>query len=198
MLKIGLTGGIGSGKSVVAKIFSLFDVPIYYADSQAKRLMLENTNLKQSIINLLGKMAYQDKQLNTSYIADKIFNDPELLEQMNNFVHPAVHKDFLSWSLQHKEKAYVIEEAALILEGGNIDVFDYVIVVSSPDKLRIERVMERDGITKEEVLMRMKSQLPQDRKIELADFLIENDEIRLVTPQVIELHNKFVSLQTKK
>jgi dephospho-CoA kinase len=198
MLKIGLTGGIGSGKSVVAQVFSILNIPVYNADKKAKILMQENSGLKKSIIHLLGHKAYEGNFLATNYIAEKIFNDSALLEKMNALVHPAVLADFLSWSRNHLNKAYVIEEAALIYESNHSNAFDYVVVVSSPDKLRIERVMKRDGISKSDVLTRMKSQLSQDRKLDLADFIIENDEERLVTPQVLDLHNKFVSLQTKK
>jgi dephospho-CoA kinase len=198
MLKIGLTGGIGSGKSVVAQVFSILNIPVYNADKKAKILMQENSGLKKSIIHLLGHKAYEGNFLATNYIAEKIFNDSALLEKMNALVHPAVLADFLSWSRNHLNKAYVIEEAALIYESNHSNAFDYVVVVSSPDKLRIERVMKRDGISKSDVLTKMKSQLSQDRKLDLADFIIENDEERLVTPQVLDLHNKFVSLQTKK
>lgn len=198
MLKIGLTGGIGSGKTMVAKIFSFLDVPVYYADYHAKRLMMENENLRLSIMRLLGESAYKEGHLNSVFIAGKIFNDPELLQQMNALVHPAVHNDFLMWCRNFESHHYVLEEAALIYESGRSDVFDYVIVVDAPEGLRISRVMERDLVDKEEVLRRMKAQILQENKIKRADFIIKNDEERLVTPQVIDLHNKFVSLQTRK
>jgi len=190
MLKIGLTGSIGSGKSTVAKIFEVLGIPVYYADDAARRLMNEDENLKQEIVKHFGNEAYVDGKLNRSYLAKMVFNDKEKLALLNSLTHPAVIHDSEKW-IKAQTGPYTIREAALIFETGINKYLDYVIGVSSPETLRIQRTINRDGVTREEVIARMKNQLEEDAKIQLCDFVIYNDEEQLVMPQVLALHKKF-------
>ena len=194
MLRIGLTGGIGSGKSTVAKIFEVLGVPVYYADDAAKRLMNEDENLRQQITLHFGSGAYTDGQLNRSYIAKMVFNNKEKLELLNSLTHPAVMHDSEEWT-RAQTAHYSIREAALIFESGIHKHLDYVIGVSSTEPLRIERTMKRDNVTREEVLKRMKNQLEENAKMQLCDFLIYNDEEQMVLPQVLALHKKLSELR---
>ncbi len=191
MLKIGLTGGIGSGKSTVAKVFETLGIPVYYADNAAKLLMNEDPILKANIISLFGDNAYQDGQLNRPHIASIVFNDPVKLEQLNSWVHPATIQAAESW-MHQQNSPYAIKEAALIFESGAQEQLDFVIGVKAPLALRIQRTIQRDGITREEVLMRMQRQLEESMKMKLCDFIIVNDEQQLIIPQVLALHEKLI------
>jgi len=191
MLRIGLTGGIGSGKSTVAKIFEVLGIPVYYADDAAKRLMNEDDNLKQQIIQHFGSEAYTDGQLNRGFIAKMVFNNKEKLELLNSLTHPAVIHDSEEW-IKAQTAPYTIREAALIFESGINKYLDYVIGVSSPEELRIERTMKRDNVSREEVLKRMKSQIEENEKITLCDFVIYNNEEQFIMPQVLELHKRLI------
>ena len=196
MLKIGLTGGIGSGKTTVAKIFEALDIPVYYADEAAKRLMNENDEIKNTLIKNFGNESYINGQLNRPYIASVVFNDKEKLELLNYITHPATIRDANEW-MKQQTSPYIIKEAALIFESGSSEYLDYVIGVYAPAPLRIKRTIERDNISKEEVIKRMNRQLDEEMKMKLCDFVITNDEQKLVIPQVIELHEKLVSLVQK-
>jgi dephospho-CoA kinase len=198
MLKVGLTGGIGSGKSVVAKIFTNIGVPVYESDAEAKRLMNENEDLRNHIIQLFGSKSYKDNKLNTKYIASIVFKDKSVLAELNSFVHPAVKKDFAKWLEEHSNHSYVIQESAIIFELGLRRSFDYVIAVDAPEDLRIKRVMQRDNVDEDKVRDRMQMQLSSNEKSLLADYIIINDDKQLLIPQVLILHNKFVSLQAEK
>jgi dephospho-CoA kinase len=191
MLKIGITGGIGSGKSTVARIFEGLGIPVYYADSKAKEMMSENGVLAGQIKGLFGEEAYLKGELNRSYIASKAFGNQELLERLNALVHPAVFKDFDDWCEKQKS-AYVLKEAALLFESGSYRSLDYVIVVSAPRSLRIERTMQRDGVEKAAVLARMRKQLSEKERLSGADFVILNNGKKPLIPQVLELHRKFL------
>ena len=191
MLRIGLTGGIGSGKSTVAKIFEVLSIPVYYADATARRLMNEDEELKKNIITHFGKESYVDGQLNRPYIASIVFNDKEKLELLNSLTHPATILDANKWMLK-QTSPYSIKEAALIFESGSAKHLDHVIGVYSPAPLRIQRIMQRDKITKEEVLQRMNRQMDEDKKMRLCDFVITNDEQQLLIPQVLQLHEKLL------
>ena len=193
MLRIGLTGGIGSGKSTVAKIFEVLGIPVYYADAAARRLMNENEELKKKIIDHFGKGSYADGQLNRPYISSLVFNDTEKLELLNSLTHPATILDADKWMLG-LTTPYAIKEAALIFESGSAKHLDHVIGVSSPAPLRIQRIMQRDKITKEQVLQRMDGQMDEDKKMRLCDFIIINDEQQLVIPQVLKLHDKLLDI----
>ena len=187
MLKIGITGGIGSGKSTVASVFEALGVPVYYADEAAKRLMNEDEELKQKIKQLFGNEVYKNGQLDKKYLADIVFNAPEKLALLNAMVHPATLKDADTW-MQQQAAPYSLKEAALIYESGAQQNLDYVIGVTAPAPLRILRTMKRDGTTREAVIARMDKQIDEAIKIKLCDFVINNDEQEMLLPQVLALH----------
>ncbi|RNC89851.1 MAG: dephospho-CoA kinase [Allomuricauda sp.] len=170
---VGLTGGIGSGKSLVATMFKGFGIAVYDSDLEAKYLMNTSVKLRKDIIALLGESAYDKGGLNRKYIAEKVFKDADLLSKLNGIVHPAVQHDFLQW-VKRQESPYVIQETALIFENNAADRYDYVILVITPEEERVKRVMERDGQSREKVLARIKNQLDDQHKIPQADFVIKN------------------------
>ena len=197
MLKVGLTGGIGSGKSTVAAIFETLGVPVYYADKEAKRLMIEDEGLIQSIKNLLGEESYINGILNREYIASVVFNNKEKLEQLNQLIHPLTVADSLKWMSQ-QTTPYSIKEAALIFESNSESHLDVIIGVTSSESLRIKRVMDRDGIDEAAVRQRMSRQISEAEKIKRCDFVIHNDESNLLTPQVIRTHETLIKLAADK
>ncbi|MEW2922306.1 dephospho-CoA kinase [Muricauda sp. ANG21] len=192
---VGLTGGIGSGKSTVAKMFRQLNVLVYDSDKEAKALMVTSKELRKDITQLLGKEAYKDDVLNRAFIAEKVFKDPKMLEMLNAIVHPAVRKHFLEWA-RKKSVPYVIQETALIFENEGQDKYDYTILVTAPEEVRLQRVMERDGATKEQILQRMANQMADKEKIPLADFIVENMELGTTEKKVKELHAKLLALST--
>jgi dephospho-CoA kinase len=197
VLKVGLTGGIGSGKSTVAQLFEVLGVPVYYADIEAKKLMSEDKELRQEIMENFGKEAYTNEVLNRKYISAIVFSDPLKLELLNSIVHPATKKDGENW-MNRQNTVYAIHEAALIFEAKVADRLDYVIGVSSPQELRIKRAMERDHVTREEIVRRMTQQLDEEIKMSRCDFVVINDEQKLLIPQVLELHAKLIALSKQK
>ena len=195
MLIVGLTGGIGSGKTTVARFFEALGIPIYFADDRAKALMVNSPELKESIVLLLGVTAYtEDGRLNRAYIASQVFNNKALLEQLNGLVHPAVGKDFKQWASE-QDSPYVIKEAAILFENGNYKAADKNILVTAPIDVRIERVMNRDGAKKEDIEARMQHQWPDSEKIPLADYIIENIDLEQTRLQVNSLHEQLISLK---
>jgi dephospho-CoA kinase len=199
MLKIGLTGGIGSGKSTVAKVFETLGIPVYYADDAAKRLMNEDAALQLKIQQQFGDAAYTNGQLDRKYIAGIVFTSPEKLELLNTLVHPATLKDADKWMQQYEVSCgqttpYAIKEAALIFESGAQEYLNYVIGVYAPTHLRIQRTMQRDGVTREEVIARMDKQLDETIKMRLCNFVVTNNEQELLIPQVVALHKKLLQL----
>lgn len=192
-IKVGLTGGIGSGKSIVARIFEVLGVPVYYADEAAKNLYRTDPALRQAIIEQFGPEAYADGELNRKYISGIVFSSPEKLEILNALVHPATIKDAEKW-LSAQTAPYAIKEAALIFESGSHRDLDYIIGVFAPEPLRVKRVMGRDKVTEEEVRRRMNNQVEDRIKMKLCDFVIQNDEKQLVIPQVLDIHAKLLSL----
>ena len=197
LLKVGLTGGIGSGKSTVAQLFEVLGIPVYYADTEARKLMNENKDLRQAIIENFGKEAYTNGALNRKYISSLVFSDPLKLELLNSIVHPATKKDGENW-MRRQKTVYAIHEAALIFEAKVSDRLDYVIGVSSPQELRIKRAMERDHVTRDEIVKRMTKQLDEEIKMKKCDFVVINDEQQLLIPQVLELHEKLIALSKQK
>lgn len=193
MLKIGLTGGIGSGKSTVAKIFELLQVPVYYADEASRRLYHTDPELMAQIKKHFGEDMYSEGQLNRNKMADIVFNDPQKLELLNQLVHPPTLRDAQEWILAQKAP-YVIKEAALLFESGSAAGLDYIIGVQAPIALRLKRVIDRDKVTREEVLSRMNRQINEDIKMRLCDFIIRNNEQEQVIPQVLELHQKLLEM----
>ncbi|WP_152266753.1 dephospho-CoA kinase [Agriterribacter humi] len=194
MLKIGLTGGIGSGKTMVARIFELLGIPVYYADAAAKTIMNEDESLKALIIEHFGKAAYTDGTLNRAYISSIVFQNKEKLALLNSLVHPATIRAAEKWMLQ-QQAAYAIKEAALIFESGSQNGLDLVIGVYAPKSLRILRTMQRDTISRDEVLKRMSNQVNEELKMKLCDFVIYNNEQQLLIPQVIALHEKLLKTE---
>ena len=197
VLRVGLTGGIGSGKSTVAQIFEVLGIPVYYADISAKKLMNENADLRSSITNIFGEKAYSNNILDRKYISSIVFSDPAKLQQLNALVHPATKKDGEAW-MHQQTSPYAIHEAALIFEAKVSERLDHVIGVSSPIELRIKRAMERDKVDRDEVLKRMKQQLDEDLKMSKCNSVLVNDEQKLLIPQVLDLHEKLIALSKQK
>jgi len=193
MLRIGLTGGIGSGKSTVARIFEVLGIPVYDADSASKKLMIENNELKNQIKNSFGKEAYTDGELNRRYLAEQVFSDSQKMALLNSFVHPATIKDAEQW-MKKQNAPYLIKEAALIFESGSQKQLDYVIGVKSPLALRLHRTIQRDNVSTEQVKARMEMQMDEAIKMRLCDYVIINDEQQMILPQVLELHEKFLRM----
>jgi dephospho-CoA kinase len=194
VLKVGLTGGIGSGKSTVAAIFEVIGIPVYYADAAAKRLMNENQTLKLQIIQLFGDEAYKNGQLDRAFIASRVFNDAGKLEELNKIVHPITISDAEKWMAEQKGH-YAIKEAAIIFESGSNSSLDKVIGVFAPEDTRVKRVMERDNVTAENVKKRMSNQMNEDAKMQLCDYVIYNDETRFLIPQVIAIHQQLLEIR---
>jgi dephospho-CoA kinase len=193
ILKIGLTGGMGSGKTTVAKIFELLGVPVYYADAAAKQLYYTNKDLMAEVKKHFGDDVYTERQLNRSNLASKVFNDPEKLGLLNSIVHPATIRDAEEW-IANQTYPYIIKEAALLFESGSASGLNHIIGVRSPQHLRLKRVMDRDGFSREEILSRMKQQIDEEIKMRLCDYIIENNEETLVIPQVLQLHQTFLKM----
>jgi len=192
-LRIGLTGGIGSGKSTIARIFEVLGVPVYYADQEAKRIMNENEQVVREVIALFGQDAYVNNQLNRPFIASVVFGNKDKLDRLNAIVHPATIYDAEVW-MQKQASPYAIKEAALIFEADARKYVDYVIGVSAPQELRISRVVQRDATTEENVRRRISNQMDEETKLGLCDFIIFNDEQQLVVPQVVALHGKLLEI----
>jgi dephospho-CoA kinase len=194
-IKVGITGGIGSGKSTVAKIFSILGIPIYSADDRAKWLMIEDSVLKEKIISAFGKESYSESgQLNRTFLAKTVFSDPGKVKQINRLVHPAVRDDFNSW-VNAQSSPYVLKEAALIFESGGQNLLDYVINISAPLRIRVSRVMMRDPDRSEGQINKIiDQQLPDEEKNELSDFVIKNVDNKLLIPQVLKIHEKLIGL----
>lgn len=190
---VGITGGIGAGKSTVAKVFSLLSVPVYYADDRAKWLMAHDEALKGKIIQAFGEDSYTDKGiLDRAFLAEKVFSNPQNTEIINGLVHPAVADDFRTWAEQ-QQSPYVLKEAALLFESGSYKELNKVINVSSPLRIRVARIMTRDPHrTAEQVNNIIDKQLPDEDKNRMADFLIKNSDNHMIIPQVLQIHAKLV------
>ena len=193
MLKIGLTGGLGSGKSTVAHIFEVLGIPVYYADAASKRLMNDDEKVKAAVQNAFGKEVYPDGKLDRKYLSEIVFKDEKKLELLNSIVHPATLLDAAEW-LKKQTAHYAIKEAALIFESGSNKALDFVIGIESPLPLRLQRAMKRDNISRESAMARIEKQMNEEKKISLCDFVIINDEQQMVIPQVLELHRKFLKM----
>ncbi len=191
MIIVGLTGGIGSGKTTVAKQFMALGIPTYIADEEAKQLMLRSKVIKRKLIQLFGSSAYINGELNKSFIADIIFNERSYLEKMNAIIHPRVARHFKKWMLK-QTSPYVIKEAAILFENGGYKQCDYVITVTAPIALRIERLLKRDQTTKKKLKAIMKNQWSDDDKIKLSDFVIENTTLKSIKEQVNNVHKEIL------
>lgn len=190
--QVGITGGIGSGKSTVSKIFSALGVPVYDADSRAKALMNSDSVLMEQIKKEFGDGAYANNQLDRKYLAQQVFGSPERLKKLNGFVHPRVAVDYQQWVQSHAGKRYVLKEAALLFEAGSAAQLDTVMVVTAPEALRIKRVMQRDGRSEAEVRRIISEQWPQEKLLSLAHHEIRNDESEAIVPQILSLHTAFI------
>jgi dephospho-CoA kinase len=193
MLKVGVTGGIGSGKTTVCKVFELLGIPVFYADDVAKSIMQTDPVLKTALLNTFGENSYtKDGMLNRAYISSIVFNDKQELEKLNSLVHPAVLRAFDNWVLEHHESPYVIKEAALLYESGGFKMCNKSILVIAPTLIKMNRVKLRDGISEEDIQLRMNRQFSDEMKIKYADHILNNDEKQLLIPQIIHLHQQFL------
>lgn len=193
MMKVGITGGIGSGKSIVCRIFALLGIPVYDSDSRAKKLMNSDPKLIAGIRGLFGEEAYRDGQLDRKYIASRVFGHPRQLEALNALVHPAVKADFRQWA-ERQKAPYVIEENAILFESGFYRDTDKTVAVSAPEALRIRRTRLRDGVTEEAVRMRMANQMSEPERLARVDYVLYSDEKQLLIPQVLNLHETLTRL----
>ena len=193
MLKVGLTGGIGAGKSTVAHIFEVLGIPVYHADQEAKRLMQTNPLLMEKIRTAFSENAYMEGILDRKYLSSLVFNDKQKLELLNSIVHPFTIQDGKEW-MKKQSSPYAIKEAALIFESGSQGEFDCIVGVFAPTTLRLHRTIQRDQVEREKVIHRMEKQLDENIKMKLCDHVLINNEQTLLIPQVIALHEKLISL----
>jgi dephospho-CoA kinase len=195
MKKIGITGGIGSGKTTVARVFEQLGIPVYHADYWAKEIMNTDPLVKERLKELFGKDIYDSAgNADRKRISELVFADKNKLNELNSVIHPAVWLHGENWLKQHEDKPYILKEAAILFESGGNKGVDKVIMVSAPSETRIERVMKRDNVTRAEVEARMANQWPDEKKIALSDFVIVNDGNQLVIPQVLNVHNQILAL----
>ncbi len=193
MLKVGITGGIGSGKTTVCKILELWGIPVFYSDARAKDLMQTDLKLIEDIKASFGESVYfENGQPDRKRLASIVFNDEHKLKKLNSLIHPAVFRDFDQWALQQKAP-YVVKEAAILFESGSYKDCDFVIAVIAPSDIRIKRVMDRDKVTETEVRKRMANQLSDEEKKERSDFIVFNDESHLLIPQVLSIHQHLLN-----
>jgi dephospho-CoA kinase len=193
MLKIGITGSIGAGKSTVAGIFKVLGVPVFDADATAKNILNSDPVLREQIIAAFGSETYKNGLLDRKYLATLVFNNPNQLSKLNALVHPATIAAAEQWASRFTDRPYIVKEAALLFEAGTNVGLDYIIGVTAPEELRIARVMARDQVSREEVLGRMQHQLDDTEKMKRCNFVIDNNEHSLVIPQVLTLHQQFLS-----
>ncbi len=187
MIVVGLTGGIGSGKTTVAHLFEELGVPVYIADVEAKRLTNTSKIIRRKLTALLGDKSYKNGTLNKKYVAEKIFSNPELLSKVNAIIHPKVKQHFTRW-VKKQQSHYVIKEAAILFESGSYKDCDVIVVVTAPKEERIRRVMQRDNSSKREVLNRIKNQWDDKEKIKLSDFVIDNIDLETTRKKVLKIH----------
>ena len=193
MLKVGITGGIGSGKTTVCKLFEILGIPVYYADDEAKKILNSNNKVKESVLKIFGSSVLDtDGIIDRKKLAALVFNKKEALEKLNAVIHPAVGLHFDNW-VNQQNAPYCIKEAAILFESGAYKQVDKVIVVIAPLELKMSRTLKRDGISEEEAKARIKNQLSDEEKVKRSDFTIVNDEQELLIPQVLELHYKLVN-----
>jgi dephospho-CoA kinase len=195
MLKVGITGGIGSGKTFICLIFKYLGIPTYHADIESKRLINNDLNLKAAIKKEFGENIYSGEILDRKKLAEIVFANRELLQVINGLVHPVVEQDFERWCNKQKS-LYVLEESAIIFENNLAARFDKTILVTSPEDIRIERVCKRDNVYKKDVLLRIKNQWSDEQKVKLADFVINNDGQNLIISQVMQIHKALCDIIT--
>jgi len=199
MLKVGITGGIGSGKTTICQVFEVLGIPIFYADAVAKQMMHTDEKLKQEIQVLFGEQSYTDEgYLDSKYLANIVFKDKKKLGKLNAIVHPVVFNAFDHWVLKQCHVSYVVKEAALLFESDSHKMCHYSVLIKAPLDLKIQRVMQRDHISLEEINLRMSRQFTDEQKQSMADFILINDEQKLLIPEVIALHEHFLKLDKGK
>lgn len=191
MKKIGLTGGIGSGKTTVARVFEVLGVPVFYSDVEAKRCMQEDLSLVADLKSVFGEHIYEEGQLQKEVLAKLIFQDSQALKKINALVHPAVQRRFEQWCAQ-QHSPYVLKEAAILFEAAADKGLDAVICVTAPDEIRLERVIRRDGSTAQEVKDRMAKQWSQAEKVNRSSYHIVNDGVQAVLPQIMRIHEDII------
>jgi dephospho-CoA kinase len=197
MLKAGLTGNIGSGKSLISEVFSIFGVPVYHADQESRKF-LSDPSVKENIQAFFDETILNASgEIDNRLLAGIVFSDRKALMKLNSILHPRVIDDFLHWCEAYRENPYIIQEAAIIYESGVAGIFDKIINVSCPKAIAIERVVKRDGIDANLVLQRMQHQMEDEEKAGLADFVILNDGIEMIIPQVLSIHEKLTALGTQ-
>jgi dephospho-CoA kinase len=195
MIIVGLTGGIGSGKTYIAQKFQTLGIPIYNSDTRARELMMLDNELIENLKNLFGPGVYSNQKLNKAFIAEQIFKDQQLLQKMNQLVHPKVQNDFELWCKQHTAAPFVIKEAAILIESGAYKQCNYIIVILAPKTLRMERVMNRDNMSHEQFVNILNNQLSDKERLEFANFTIRNDGTEELDQKVYELYQQIVSKQ---
>ncbi len=192
MIKVGLTGGIGSGKTMVCNIFKHLKIPVFHADIVAKELYDSDGEIRECLIKLFGADIYIQNKLDRKSLSAIIFKDKEALKRVNAIVHPVVIDNFINWMNEQKNASYIIHEAAILFESDNQHLFDKVITVIAPEDIRIERVMRRDNVSETHVKSIINNQLPEKLKIDGSDYVIVNDDRTLVLPQVLNIHNELL------
>lgn len=199
MYKVGITGGIGSGKTTICKVFEVLGIPVFYADTVAKEIMCQDALLVEGIKTAFGNESYfEDGKLNNKHIAGIVFNNEKALAQLNALVHPAVFRAFDTWEQTIPANTpYTLKEAALLFESGSYKMCDTTILVTAPYEIKLKRVMERDGVAAEQVIARMDKQLSDGEKSKLANHFIVNDEQQSIIEQVLALHQEFIKSAEK-
>lgn len=195
MIKVGITGGIGSGKSTVSEIFSLCNIPVYIADIESKKLVASSPTIRKKLTELFGEELYPEDELNKALLASHIFNDKDKLRAVNEIIHPEVVHDFNNWLKDHSQHAIIAHEAAILFESGFDKMMDKVVMVYTPLEIRICRTMLRDNISREKVLERIQNQMPDEEKAKLSDFIIVNDNTTSLIEQVTSIIKELRSIQ---
>jgi dephospho-CoA kinase len=194
MLKVAITGGIGSGKSLVCQVFKTLGIPIFDADAVSNQLVEHDAALKTAIIELFGKEAYKNNIYNRKYIASIVFSQAEMLQALNALIHPKAIEAAKQW-FEKQQSPYAIKEAAILFESNAEKDIDIIIGVTAPEQVRIERVMQRTGYSKEEVIKRMQQQMPEDEKMKKCNYIIHNDNVTALIPQVLQIHEKLLNFK---
>jgi dephospho-CoA kinase len=198
MLRIGITGGIGSGKTTICQVFETLGISVYYADKETKELYVNNAELKAKMLQEFGPEVYSGNTLNRVFLSQLVFNDAKKLQQLNAIVHPFVFAHYETWCEAHKTEKYTLKEAAIMFESGSYKHLHYVVGVAAPEEVRIARIIQRDGLSREEVLRRIQKQMPTEELIKRCDFMIENDGENSIVEQVINLHKRILQLPEKQ
>lgn len=191
MIKVGLTGNIGSGKSTVAKVFETIGVPVFHADMEAKKFLSE-PDVIDELSGLFGKEILNGQLINRKKLASIVFNDKKSLDTLNSIIHPRVRQALMDWIETKQDFRYIVQEAAILFESGFYKFFDKNIIVSCPEEIAVKRVMDRDGVSEKEVKARIHNQWPETDKISLADFIVKNDGNTMILPQILSIHESLI------